>query len=211
MSEQDENKDQQDQGDAATTDTGGESGHSGTSTVQGNDFTPAQQALLNKRLQDEKRNTLRVFKESDEYKNLVSRAQQANEADELRAKVQRLEQDKQGAAARYENILTTAQLRSEAMRRGMPPERIDMAMLVIDKSNVKVDWNTGSVTGAEDAVQEFVEGNPWFVGSGVAPQQTTAPRPAPNLNGGNRGTSATEESKIQSVMDEMAARGLGRI
>jgi hypothetical protein len=205
--QQDQNGQQQD--DATTPDTGGQSGQGGQS--QGVTFTVAQQEYLNKLLADERRNALRRFKESDEFKNISVRAQQANEVDELRSKVQRLESEKAGALVRAESVMASAHLKSEMLRRGIADDRIDDALILADKSNVKVNWDESSVTGVEDAVQLLVESRPWIVGGGVAPQSTTAPRPTPNLNGGNRGTTATEESKIQSVMEEMAARGLGRI
>jgi hypothetical protein len=200
---------QPDEQDGDTTDTGGTSGQPPAN--QGLTFTPQQQDYLNKLLADERRNALRRFKDSDEFKNISSRAQQANEVDELRTKVQRLESEKAGALVRAEGTMLSAQLRGEMLRRGVPAERIDDALILVDKSNVKVNWDDGSISGAEEAVQALIESRSWLVGPGVGAITTTAGRPAPNLNGGTRGTSATEEAQIQQAMREMSAQGIGRI
>jgi hypothetical protein len=201
---------QPDEQDGDTTDTGGTSGQAQPAN-QGLSFTAQQQDYLNKLLADERRNALRRFKDSDEFKNISSRAQQANEVDELRAKVQRLETEKAGALVRAEGTMLSAQLRGEMLRRGVPAERIDDALILVDKSNVKVNWDDGSISGAEEAVQALIESRSWLVGPGVGAITTTAGRPAPNLNGGTRGTSATEEAQIQQAMREMSAQGIGRI
>lgn len=209
MPEDQTTEQQQDEQDGETTDTGGTSGQPPAN--QGLTFTPQQQDYLNKLLADERRNALRRFKDSDEFKNISSRAQQANEVDDLRAKVQRLESEKAGALVRAEGTMLSAQLRGEMLRRGVPTERIDDALILVDKSNVKVNWDDGSITGAEEAVQALIESRSWLVGPGVGAITTTAGRPTPNLNGGTRGTSATEEAQIQQAMREMSAQGIGRI
>jgi hypothetical protein len=174
-------------------------------------FTPSQLEYINRQMADTRKATLGKFKDSTEYQNLVTRAQAANEVDELRNKVQRLESEKSGALLRYEAMMISGQLRSEAIRRGIPPDRIDDALLLADKSNVKVNAEDGTIAGTEEAIQSLVESRPWLVGPGVGAITTTAGRPAPNLNGGTRGTSATEEAQIQQAMREMQAQGIGRI
>ena len=129
----------------------------------------------------------------------------------LQAENARLKAERAGALSKAEQALIRAQSVAILSQRGVPAERIQDALILMDKSQVKASLDEGVVTGAEEAVQALVESRPWLTGRGVGPRHTENPRPAPNLNAGPQGTPATDEARIAQVMAEMAARGAGRI
>jgi hypothetical protein len=214
---------------ATTTDTAGQRGTASTEDKgqgqgQGQQperamFTAAQQEYLNKLLADERRTSERRFRESDEFKSLKARAQRADELEgqgrqveeDLSAQLAKAKAERAAALASAENALMKAFFTSELGRRGVPGERHQDAFLLADRSDIKVNLNDQTVTGIEEAVQSLIETRPYLVGAGVAPQQTQAPRPAPKLNGGATGAPQTDEARIAQAMQELAARGVGRV
>jgi hypothetical protein len=208
-----------------TTDTGGQSGTKGpsdgplTPTGQGVSFSAQQQDYVNKLLADERRTTLRKFKESDEFKTVAVRARRADElegqgrqeVEELSEALAKAKAERAQALAQAEHSLQRAQVTAILAQRGVPSDRIADATVLLDRSGIKVDLAQGSVTGAEEAVQALVESRPWLVGPGLAPQHTQNARPAPNLNGGVTSAPVTDEARIAAVMEEMRARGHGRL
>ena len=182
-------------------------------------FSAAQQEYLGKIRSEERREALRKFKESDEFKTLRARARRADELEgttrqveeDLTEQLNKAKADRAQALASAEAALMRSQVNAILTQRGVPVERHQDAYLLADKSGIKVSLGDGTVTGAEESVQALIESRPWLVGAGVSPQTTQAPRPAPNLNLGTHGTPATQEAQIQQAMSEMAARGLGRI
>jgi hypothetical protein len=186
---------------------------------QGATFTAEQQEYLNKLIAEERRTALRKFKDSDEFKTLTTRARRADEIEgqsrqseeELSEALAKAKAERAQALAQAENALIRAQITAIAGQRGIPGERIQDAILLMDKSGIKANLADGTVTGAEEAVQALVESRPYLVGPGVAPRETQRERPAPNLNSGARGAPATEEARIAQAMEEMRAHGMGRI
>ena len=181
--------------------------------------TASEHAYVRRQVDDARKAAVKEFRESDDYKTLQSRARRANELEaqgrqeleELQAAVAKAQSERAGALAMAESALRDVQIISILTQRGVPAERHLDAIALMDKSGIKVNLSDASVTGAEDAVQQLVETKSYLVGHGVAPQQTNAPRPVPNLNAGVTSTPVTEEARIAQTKDELRQIGFGRI
>lgn len=186
---------------------------------QGVTFSAEQQEYLGKLLAEERRNALDKFKNSDTYRQTAARARRTDELEgETRQQIEtlqtenaRLKAERAQALSKAEASLARAQMVAVLSQRGVPSERIQDALILADKSNLKVDLDQGIVTGAEESVQALIESRSWLVGPGIAPSHTQRERPQPVLNGGSTGQPVTNEARIAKVMEEMAARGHGRL
>jgi hypothetical protein len=186
---------------------------------QGVTFSADQQVYLDHLLAEAKRNALDKFKNSDAYRQTTARARRTDELEgETRQQIEtlqtenaRLKAERAQALSKAEASLARAQMVAILSQRGVPSERIQDALILADKSNLKVDLDQGVVTGAEESVQALIESRPWMVGPGISPQHTQRERPQPVLNGGTTGQPVTNEARIAQVMQEMAARGHGRL
>lgn len=103
---------------------------------------------------------------------------------------------------------------SEATKAGVPADRIDHAIRLIDLTTIEVGAD-GSVKGAAEAVTSLLEGAPWLKGDGGA--GGGKPNVGAGAGGGSNGGGAKPVvltadqkamAKAQGISEEAYARGL---
>jgi len=194
------------------TDTGGQSGAGTTGTQTsggGATFTAEQQTAINALLANERRDTERKIKESDELKTLRAKAKRADDLeaagksdiDKATERAAKAEAEAASLQGRYYDALIRSEFSRLAADKQLSAQQIADAFALADRTNITVDAD-GRVTGADKSLDAVLKDRPYLAGAQSSNGQNGSRRSAPNINAGDQNREPTGQEIIDRAVTE---------
>ena len=138
-----------------------------TDTLQ---FTPEQQAYIDRINSKTRRDERNKFKDYNELKARAGRADeleqaQLTEAEKMEARAIEAEKKVTDAQAQIADAMIASQVKVRASQMGVVDP--DAAFLLLDRTNVQ--YADGAVTGVDDAIASLLEDKPYLRGTNRTP------------------------------------------